>query len=32
MIAATGLARGLWYYVWLIGTVAAVAWGYTMLV
>src|SRR5215467_2456189 len=28
----TGLARGLWYYVWLIGTVAAVAWGYTMLV
>ena len=28
----TGLPRGLWYYVWLIGTVAAVAWGYTMLV
>lgn len=28
----TGLPRGLWYRVWLIGTVAAVAWGYTMLV
>lgn len=28
----TGLPRGLWYRLWLIGTLAAVAWGYTMLV
>lgn len=28
----TGLPRGLWYRLWLIGTIAAVAWGYTMLV
>jgi hypothetical protein len=28
----TKLPRGLWYRVWLIGTIAAVAWGYTMLV
>jgi hypothetical protein len=28
----TGLPRGLWYRFWLIGTVAAVVWGSTMLV
>jgi Peptidase M50B-like len=28
----TGLPRGLWYRLWLIGTMAAVVWGSTMLV
>ena len=28
----TSMPRGFWYRVWLIGTVVAVAWGYTLLV
>jgi peptidase M50B-like protein len=28
----TGLPRGLWYRLWLIGSIAALAWGSTMLV